>query len=179
VNTYGWDWPKDIAGALAFLRGRGDVDPGRIGAVGLSTGADALIQVAAQRHDLAALVADGAAAGSFADWARLRGTELGTVPGWFMFTTMRVTSGDPPGPPLEDMVRRMRTPTLLVSTGTDIERDFGELYDRAGSDRVEVWQLPHADHTRAIRQEPAAYERRVVGFLDRALRAGEPARGLS
>jgi hypothetical protein len=63
----------------------------------------------------------------------------------------------------------MRTPTLLVSTGTDVERDFGELYDRAGSDRVEVWQLPHADHTRAIRQAPA-YERRVVGFLDRQLR---------
>jgi uncharacterized protein len=168
-NNYGWDWPEDVAGALGFLRGRSDVDPARIGAVGLSTGADALIQVAAQRRDLAALVADGAAAGSFEDWARLRGTELGTVPGWLMFTTMRVTSGDPPGPPLEDMVRRMRTPTLLVSTGTDVERDFGELYDRAGSDSVEVWQLPHADHTRAIRQAPAAYERRVVGFLDREL----------
>jgi uncharacterized protein len=179
VNTYGWDWPKDVEGALAFLRGRSDVDPARIGAIGLSTGADVLIQVAAQRPDVAALVADGAAAGSFEDWARLRGTELGTVPGWLMFTTMRVTSGDAPGPPLEDMVRRMRTPTLLVSTGTDVERDFGELYDRAGSDRVEVWQLPHADHTRAIREEPAAYERRVVGFLDRALRAGEAARGLS
>jgi uncharacterized protein len=169
-HNYGWDWPKDVAGALGFLRGRSDVEPERIGAVGLSTGADALIQVAAQRRDLAALVADGAAAGSFEDWARLRGTELGAVPGWLMFTTTRITSGDPPGPPLEDMVRRMRTPTLLVSTGTDVERDFGELYDRAGSERVEVWQLPHADHTRAIRQEPVAYERRVVGFLDRALR---------
>jgi hypothetical protein len=178
-NNYGWDWPKDVAGALAFLHRRGDVDPRRIGAVGLSTGADALIQVAAQRRDLAALVADGAAAGSFEDWARLRGTELGTVPGWLMFTTMRVTSGDPPGPPLEDMVRRMRTPTLLVSTGTDVERDFGALYDRAGSDRVEVWQLPHAGHTRAIREEPVAYERRVVGFLDRALRAGDDVGGLS
>jgi uncharacterized protein len=169
-NNYGWDWPKDIAGAIGFLRGRSDVDPRRIGAVGLSTGADALIQVAARRRDLAALVADGAAAGSFEDWARLRGTDLGTVPGWVMFATMRVTSGDPPGPPLEDMVRRMRTPTLLVSTGTDIEREFNELYRRTASDRVEVWQLPHADHTRAIRQEPAAYERRVVGFLDTALR---------
>ena len=86
-----------------------------------------------------------------------------------MFTTIRVMSGRPTRAALEDMIRRMRTPTLLVSTGTDVERDFNELYRRVGNDHVEVWQLPHADHTRAIRQEPAAYERRVVGFLDREL----------
>ena len=68
-NNYGWDWSKDISGALAFLRERDDVDPGRIGAIGLSTGADALIDVAGERDDIAAVVTDGAAAGSFADWA--------------------------------------------------------------------------------------------------------------
>ena len=26
-NNYGWDWAKDIAGALAFLAARDDVDP--------------------------------------------------------------------------------------------------------------------------------------------------------
>jgi hypothetical protein len=169
-NDYGWGWPKDVAGALGFLKRRPDVDPRRIGALGLSTGADVLVQAAATRHDIAALVADGTAAGSFEDWARLRGTEVGTVPGWLMFATMRVTSADPPGPPLEDMVRRMRTPTLLVAAGTAEERDFNELYRRVGNRRVTVWNLPGADHTRAIRQAPAAYERRVVGFLDAALR---------
>jgi alpha/beta superfamily hydrolase len=72
-NNYGWDWGKDVAGALAFLKGRDDVDPKKIGALGLSTGADVLIEVAAQRPDLAAVVADGAAAGSFEDWHHLRG----------------------------------------------------------------------------------------------------------
>ena len=101
-NGYGWDWGKDVAGALDFLAQRDDVDPQRIGALGLSTGADVLLEVAAERDDFAALVTDGAAAGSFEDWQRLRGTELATVPGWMMFTAMRVLSGDPPGPPLED-----------------------------------------------------------------------------
>ena len=50
-NNYGWDWSKDIAGALDFLERRDDVEPGRIGAVGLSTGADALIDVAAERRE--------------------------------------------------------------------------------------------------------------------------------
>ena len=72
-NGYGWDWGKDVAGALAFLGGRDDVEPDRIGALGLSTGADVLIEVAAKRRDLAAVVADGAAAGSFEDWHRLLG----------------------------------------------------------------------------------------------------------
>jgi uncharacterized protein len=169
-NNYGWDWAKDIAGALAFLKGRPDVDPHRIGAVGLSTGADALLDVAGERSDIAALVADGAAAGSFEDWARLRGTELGTIPGWMMFTTIRVLSGDPPSRPLEDQVRRIRFPTLLISAGTDVERDFNVLYDEAAAGGpVEHWNLPSAHHTRAIREHPREYERRIATFFEEAL----------
>jgi hypothetical protein len=82
---------------------------------------------------------------------------------------VRVTSGDRPGPPLEQLMRALRTPTLMISAGTAIERDYNVHYERAADGRVEHWNLPDADHTRAIRQEPAAYERRVVGFLDTAL----------
>jgi hypothetical protein len=129
-----------------------------------------LIEVAAERDDLAAVVADGAAAGSFADWQSLRGTELGTAPGWLMFTTVRVLSGDPPGPPLEDAIARVTSPTLLISAGTDIERDFNVLYDRAARGPVEHWNLPEAHHTDAIREHPEEYERRVVSFFDAAVR---------
>jgi uncharacterized protein len=124
------------------LRRRDDVDPGRIGALGLSTGADVLIDVAATGRDLCAVVADGAAAGSFEDWHRLRGTDAGLPPGWLMFTTIRVLSGDPPGPPLEDLIARVRTPTLLISAGTEIERDFNVLYEQAAHGPVEHWNLP-------------------------------------
>ena len=170
-NNYGWDWSKDIAGALEFLERREDVDPGRIGAVGLSTGADALLDVAGERPEIAALVADGAAAGSFSDWARLRGTELGTVPGWMMFSTIRVLSGDPPTRPLEDRVRKIESPTLLISAGTDVERDFNVLYDEAAPDGpIEHWNLPGAHHTAAIHEYPDEYERRVASFFDQTLR---------
>jgi uncharacterized protein len=167
-NNYGWDWPKDVDGALAFLGHRPDVDPKRIGALGLSTGADVLVEVAATRKGLP-VVADGTAAGSYEDWHRLRGNDLGAVPGWVMFTTMRVTSGDPPGPPLEDMVKRIESPTLLISAGTAEEREFSDLYDRAAGPSVEHWNLPDAMHTHAIRSHRAEYERRVGGFFDRAL----------
>jgi uncharacterized protein len=168
-NGYGWDWGKDIDGALELLHHRDDIRPDRIGAVGLSTGADVLIEVAAKRKDLAAVVADGAAAGSFEDWRRLRGTELGLPPGWVMFTTMRVLAGDAPGPPLEDLIARVNSPTLLVSAGRDEEREFNELYERAANDRVEHWNLPSAHHTDAIHEYPREYEQRVVTFFDKAL----------
>jgi len=168
-NGYGWDWGKDVAGALTFVKGRDDVQPGRIGALGLSTGADVLIQAAAERGDIAALVADGAAAGSFEDWHRLRGNDLGLPPGWVMFATIRVLSGDGAGPPLEDLVARLRSRTLLISAGVDEERDFNVLYHEAARGRVEHWNLPDAHHTDAIRERPHEYERRVVAFFDEAL----------
>ena len=52
---FAWGWPKDVAGALAFLRERPDVDAERIGGLGLSRGADTLIQVAAEGRDLKAV----------------------------------------------------------------------------------------------------------------------------
>jgi hypothetical protein len=170
-NNYGWDWAKDIAGALAFVKAQDGVDPERIGALGLSTGADVLIEVAAERSDISALVTDGAAAGSFEDGQRLNGTGLESVPAWLSFATIRVLTGDPPGTPLEDAIARVRSPTLLISAGTAIERDFNVHYDEvAGDGPVEHWNLPDANHTDAIYEQRPEYERRVVGFFDEALR---------
>src|SRR5207237_1376248 len=52
---------------------RPDVRPGTIGALGRSTGAEAVLQAAAQRHDLHAVVADGAEARNFTEAAHVAG----------------------------------------------------------------------------------------------------------
>jgi uncharacterized protein len=168
-NNYGWDWPKDVAGALDFLKSRPDVDPARIGAVGISTGADVLLEVVADGDDIAALVTDGAAAGSFQDGQDLNGTTLESIPSWVMFSTIRVLSGDPPGPPLTDLMPRITEPTLMISAGTTIERDFNVHYDRVARGPIEHWNLPDAHHTDAIHEERVAYERRVTAFFERSL----------
>jgi dienelactone hydrolase len=169
-NGYGWDWRHDVDGAMAFLKGRAEVDPGRIGALGLSTGADVLADIAPDHDDIRAIVADGTAAGSYEDWHRLRGDEAGMVPGWIMFKTMEVLSGDPQSPALEDRVADIRQPTLLISAGTEEEHEFGVLYDRVGNPRVQHWNLPDVGHTAAIRQAAKPYEARVTGFFGRELR---------
>jgi uncharacterized protein len=169
-NAFGWGWTKDIAGAIAFLKARPEVDPARIGGLGLSTGADALIQAAGLGMDLHAVVADGAAAESFEDWRRLQGVNAMTPFFAAEFATVRITSGAKSGPPLEDMVKRVTEPLLLVSAGRHEEYEFNVKYDRdAGSRPVDHWNLPEAGHTGAIRDAAPAYERRVTDFFDRGL----------
>jgi hypothetical protein len=170
-NAFGWGWTKDVAGALRFLKGRPEVDPERIGGLGLSTGADALIQAAGQRTDLHAVIADGAAAESFEDWRRLQGITAMTPFFAAEFATVRITSGAKSGPPLENMIKRVSKPLLLVSAGRAEEYKFNVKYDRAaGSRPVEHWNLPNATHTAAINQAAHQYERRVTAFFDAALR---------
>jgi fermentation-respiration switch protein FrsA (DUF1100 family) len=168
-NAYGWGWPKDIAGAIAFLKTRVEVDPERIGALGLSTGADVLIQVAGQGSDLKAVVADGTYAGSFEDGRRIMGVSPITPFMALEFATVGVTSGTTPGPAIEDMMKRITSPLLLVAAGP-LEKDAGELYDRAAGGRpVDVWYLPDVGHTAAIREAAAEYERRITAFFDARL----------
>ena len=158
-----------IVDSLDFLKQRPEVDPQQIGAFGLSTGADVLLDVAARRTDLSAVVGDGAAAGSFEDWHRLRGADLGLPPGWIVFKTIEVLTGSSPGPALEDQVARIASPVLLISAGTDAERDFNVLYEAAAPGPVEHWNLPDAHHTDAIHDHADEYERRVAAFFDGAL----------
>jgi acetyl esterase/lipase len=173
--SFGWGWPEDVAGALAFLRTRRDVDAERIGGLGLSTGADVLLDVAAERRELKAVVADGASAESFADYRNLEGIDEAAPFYWTLYTAARVLSGESPGEPLQEAVAEVSpTPLLLIATGRTVpsERDFNRIYAEAAREPVELWDLPEVGHTAAIRERPAEYERRVVGFFDRALRDG-------
>ena len=134
----GWGWTKDVAGALTFLRTRPDVDPKRIGGLGLSTGGDVLIEVAAARKDLRAVVSDGATGESFADYRNLKGIDAAAPYWWTLYTSTRILSGASPGEPLKDAVARVSpTPLLLIAAGRDVpaERDFNRSTQRLHASR--------------------------------------------
>jgi dienelactone hydrolase len=171
-NGFGWGWDQDVVGALSFLEAQPDVDRHRIGGLGLSTGADVLIEVAASDHRLSAVVADGATGRSLADvipgdlW-----TTLQLAP---TLATVALLSGTRPGPPLKDLVRRVSpTPLLLVASGSlPQEIPMNEAYAGAADPPVDLWVLPEAHHTAAIHEVADAYERRVIGLFDGALLRG-------
>jgi dienelactone hydrolase len=174
VNSYGWGREKDAAAALDYLASRDDVQPGRIGALGLSTGADMAIDIAARRDDVKAVVADGTAAIGYEDLKEYTDDPAKRVNGWVMFKAIEIIQGSSgPDASLADQIARSRAQHLLIAAG-EIERTWGELYDRVGGDRSELWYLPHAKHTAALRQYPREYEQRVVEFLDDHLMAPRP-----
>jgi pimeloyl-ACP methyl ester carboxylesterase len=171
VNSYGWGWEKDAAAALDFLAERDDVEPGRVGALGLSTGADIAIDIAARRTDVKAVVADGAAAIGYEDYEALTSSALAHAPMWVLFKSLEVIQGrSGPKDALADQIARGRAPHLIISANK-AEKEWGELYDKAGGARSELWYLPIAGHTAALRQYPEAYEQRVVSFFDENLPA--------
>ena len=138
-------------------------------ALGLSTGADMAIDVAARRADVSAVVADGTAAIGYEDLKEFTGNPVTLGGGWVMFKAIEIINGGSgPDASLADQIARSRAPHLLVSAGP-AEKEWGELYDRAGGARSTLWYLPKASHTAALRQHPVEYERRVTGFLDRNL----------
>ena len=173
-NAWGWGWERDVAGALQFLGARDDVERDRIGGLGLSTGADVLIEFAAQNRELRAVVGDGATARSFADQTAVFGLDAAAPYFWTMLAAGQVYSGESPGRPLEELVPEVApTPLLLIAAGgfpTEIE--FNRHYAAVAREPFTYWELPEAGHTAAIRDEAAEYERRVVGFFDGALGGG-------
>ena len=59
-NLFGWGGEKDIYAAIDFLKNRPEVDPTRIGGMGFSVGGEMMLQAAAENHDLAAVLSEGA-----------------------------------------------------------------------------------------------------------------------
>ena len=169
INSYGWGWEKDAAAALDFLAQRDDVDPGRVGVLGLSTGGDIAIDIAARRDDVKAVVADGTAAIGYQDIKEYSDDPVTRAPMYVLFKAIEVIQGRPgPKASLADQIARSTAPHLLVSAGKP-EKEWGELYDKAGGARSELWYLPKASHTAALKQYPEAYEQRVVSFFKRNL----------
>ena len=78
------------------------------------------------------------------------------------------------------MLRIAPRPVLLIrGMQGNGDEALNRVYRDAGGPTVGLWEIEPAGHTGGIAAAPAEYERRVLGFLDRALlrgvRRGRPA----
>lgn len=176
----GWNGDRDLAAATAYLSSpQSGADPRRIAALGLSMGGEEALGALAVDPRIAAVVAEGATGRQAADlgWLATRygwrgrlqeGVEV--VHTWLA----AALSGLSPPRPLADGVRRGRAPVLLVTAGERPDEGYAAAALRAAAPaRVSVWTVPGSDHTAGLSTAPAEWERRVVGFLDRALKPAE------
>jgi pimeloyl-ACP methyl ester carboxylesterase len=161
----------DADAALAFLRRRPDVRADRIGVVGISLGGEVAIQAAAREDGWRAAVLEGVQGGSPADMKASKPDPATFVTLVAAYALGRVLGGaGPSGSNPEQIARIAPRPLLLVSAGRGTEARANRVYKRLGGPTTQHWNLPNAAHAAALRTAPAVYERRVISFLDRALR---------
>ena len=180
--NFGWYGDRDIAAAVDYLSTRPDVDGARIGAVGESMGGEEAIGAMAADLRLRSVVAEGAT-NRVADDLRWLGDRYGTrgsvqqaIHKLTYGITDLLTAAKPPIS-LHDAVAAAERPVLLVAAGNVADEFHAANYIRSAAPaRVEVWVVAGADHTGGLRTQPAEWERRVTGFLDRTLTA-EPGDG--
>jgi dienelactone hydrolase len=175
-NVFGWDGARDLHAAVAYLKTRPDVDPERIGAIGLSVGGEMLIQAAAESDEFAAIVSEGGSGRSIRDdlanadgtWGKA-GAIASPLP-MLALATAVFTDGLPP-PSLESLVRRIDSTAVFFAYSGQVveERTANRGFYAAAGEPKEIWEVPEGGHIGGITARPAEYEERVIGFFDREL----------
>ena len=174
-NLFGWGGARDIDAAVEFLRRRPDVEAGRIGGIGFSVGGELMLEAAANNPELAAVVSEGAGTRAFSDSMQdVEGVEKWiSAPGQAVLTaSVAVFASTLPPKQLVELVPRITQPLFLIwaPNGGNVETMNPEYYRLAGGPK-QIWSIPDAKHVLGIAAHPKEYERRVVGFFDRALLA--------
>ena len=163
----------DVKAAVAYLRTRKEIDPERIGAVGLSLGAHVILQAAAEDTSLKALVADGASTNTMDDLLPLPSQYrlmVVAAPMWWMTDRMTEMMSGVPAKPFIVLVGKIAPrPILFISSNQEPEPFMNRrLYERAGA-TAQLWELPDTGHVGGIFAHPKEYKQRLISFFDAAL----------
>ncbi len=173
-NAWGWAGYRDVDAAVRFLQRRPDVERDRIGGIGLSVGGEMMLEAAAKSAGLSAVVSEGAGERSVREYLDMTGNSKWlAVPTSFALTAgTALFSGDMPPASLKDLVGRIApTPVFFIygEHGQDGERNLNPTYYAAAGTPKTIWEVRGSGHVGGIKARPKEYERRVIGFFDRAL----------
>jgi pimeloyl-ACP methyl ester carboxylesterase len=169
-NGLGSSAQPAVDAALRHLLTLPEVDPERIAGYGSSMGGEVLLETAGREPRLRAVVSDGAArpgdVTAFEDFGLVGDAAVGLGR-----QALRAVSGTTEAPDLSPLLPRIGARPVLLIAGRGVEAEV--LTNRHYRDRIgataELWEVPNAGHTAGLRTRPEEYERRVTGFLDRAL----------
>jgi dienelactone hydrolase len=173
-NSLGWAGTRDVQAAIAYLRSRPDVDPERIGGLGLSVGGEMMLETAAVTDGLQAVVSEGAGIRSVREAVDLTGSERLLAAPVFALTTVATTlfASDLPPAGLTELSGEITEPVLFIyATPGQGGESLTPTYYEAAAGPKELWAAD-GGHTGALEAEPEEYERRVVAFFDRSLLEG-------
>jgi len=175
-NAFGWGGERDLYAAAAYLRSRPDLDPNRIGAIGLSVGGEMLIHAAAHSDAFAAVVSEGASGQSLRDELAnpgLRDRLLDLPAQISLVAAMTVFTDQLPPPSLKSEVAKIAPAAVFFVYGErgqgGSEEKPNQGFYEAAREPKQLWGVPKGQHIAGITTQPEEYERRVIGFFDAAL----------
>jgi dienelactone hydrolase len=173
---FGWYGDLDIAAALSYLESRPEVDPARLGAVGMSMGGEQVVGAAATDTRIRAVVGEGVTGRGFADKGWLprhwRGWIQRGIDATLYGASDLLTDASPPISLRDAVAAAAPTPVMLVAGGAvmgNAEEDADQWIQAGSPDTVELWVVPGTGHTAALRTQPHEWEATVIGFLDNML----------
>jgi dienelactone hydrolase len=175
-RSYGWEDERDVGGAIAYLSGRPEVDPAKIGIGGCSIGGQIALQGAAYYPEIGAVWADGASVVRAADNVPPKNLVMWLVNmGNYMIDWQykRHLNIEPPAPMIEIIGEIAPRPIMLVAGGIERpflgnEARFAYRFAEFAGDNAEVWVIDEAYHCDGPARRPEEYATRMVGFFDAA-----------
>jgi len=170
VLPFGGNEAEDVRGAAVYLQTCTDIEPDRIGAMGLSLGAQVSILGAAATDAIKAVVADGPCCTAFEDMPQPEsfGDWLYVPYDLVFFPMLRWRTGISDPVSVQEAIARISPrPILLVGGGA--EQHMLEHHYDAASEPKTLWIIPEAGHIHGLSVRPEEYEERIVRFFDQAL----------
>ncbi len=171
TSTYGLREADDVAGAVDYLLTRLDVNGQKIGALGISLGAQAALRGALKSDCLRALVLEGLGPVTLSDHGgRPKSLQrwINYPFNWIYYHVYEFMIGGKDTSVIEAIGQVAPRSILLIASG---EKDiyFNRLFFQAAKEPKELWELPDAEHGAAILKESQTYMRRVIEFFDKTL----------
>ena len=170
--TFGMKEPLDVRGAVAYLMTRPDVDPTRIGVLGVSLGASSGLLAMADDPRINAAVAESAFTDLDAMINQNFQSHIGLPPMPFASLVVRVMErrlGGSAGTvrPIQAVRKFGNRPVLFIDDGADTinpPHAAEQLYAAAPGPKS-IWTIPGAGHAMGYFEQPASYRERVLSFF--------------
>ena len=171
TSTFGLREGDDVASAVDYLLTRIDVHGDKIGAYGVSLGAQAVLRGALKTDKIRALILEGLGPSVLSDHG---GTPKSLIRwinypfNWLYYHVYQFMIGGKDRGVLQVIGDVTPRPIFLIASG---EKDiyFNQLFYQAAKDPKEIWELPKGQHGYAMAQSPDEYVKRVIGFFDKSL----------
>jgi pimeloyl-ACP methyl ester carboxylesterase len=167
-DALGMEGYKDAMAALAFMEARDDVEPGRVGLLGLSMGAEIALDAAVHGARPGAIVSDGAGERSIREYHTLKGSFEKTL----AYPAIAVQSygsalltGNKIPPPQASRIEKVVSPVFYISGNVWTERELNGEWNEKTTATHELWEVD-AGHTSGLKTHPEEYERRVITWFD-------------